>query len=137
MSLQIVRVKSEFKGSQAEWNEILANAMYVINAANDQTVISSKKDQDTDKPMTEDDVNASGKEPYGSVPYADDKGFQKDGKKRYPIDTESHIRSAHNYFSKPSNYEKYTPEQRAHIKGRIDSAWRRVISKDGPPSDQK
>lgn len=33
------------------------------------------------------------KEPYGSVAYADP-GYQSDGKKRYPIDTEAHIRAA-------------------------------------------
>lgn len=77
---------------------------------------------------------AKKKEPYGDVPYADP-GY-RDGKKRYPIDTPSHVRSAHSYFSKPSNYERYTPEQRAHIRARIRSAWKRLIDPKGPPSDQ-
>ncbi len=77
---------------------------------------------------------AAGKEPYGDVHYADP-GYQKDGKKRYPLDTEQHVRSAHSYFSKPSNYERYTPEQRAKIKARIHSAWVKLIDSKGPPSD--
>lgn len=77
-----------------------------------------------------------GKEPYGDVPYADP-GYQKDGKKRYPLDSEQHVRSAHSYFSKPSNYERYTPEQRAKIRARIRSAWKRLIDPKGPPSDQE
>ena len=67
------------------------------------------------------------------VPYADE-GYQPDGKKRYPIDTEEHVRAAWNYFSKPSNSSKYTPAQRAKIRAKIISAWKRKIDPKGPPS---
>ena len=76
---------------------------------------------------------ADGKEPYGHVHYADP-GYQKDGKKRYPIDTESHIRAAWNYIHKPHNASKYTPEQVSHIKSKIVSAWKSKIDPKGPPS---
>jgi hypothetical protein len=58
--------------------------------------------------------------PYGDVPYADP-GYQKDGKKRYPLDKD-HIRAALAYFSKPSNREPYSSDQVKAIWGRIKSA---------------
>lgn len=75
----------------------------------------------------------SEEKPYGDVSYADP-GYQEDGKKRYPIDTEEHIRAAWNYINKPGNAGKYTPAQVASIKRRIVSAWKKKIDKDGPPS---
>ena len=73
------------------------------------------------------------KAPYGDVEYADP-GYQKDGKKRYPVDTEEHIRAAWNYIAKPKNAGKYSADQVAKIKGKIESAWKAKIDKDGPPS---
>ena len=80
-----------------------------------------------------DDDDDDGKKPYGDVEYADP-GYQKDGKKRYPIDTEDHIRSAWNYIHKPKNQEPYTSEQVAKIKGKIIAAWKKKIDSAGPPS---
>lgn len=76
---------------------------------------------------------AAEKEPYGPVEYADN-GLQKDGKKRYPIDTEPHIRAAWSYINQEKNSSQYTPEQVAHIKARIISAWKARIDPKGPPS---
>lgn len=75
------------------------------------------------------------KKPYGDVAYADP-GYQKDGKKRYPIDTEAHIRAAWNYINKPKNAAKYGGKA-GSVKAKIVAAWKRVISKDGPPSAGK
>ncbi|MGH7049085.1 MAG: DUF6582 domain-containing protein, partial [Acetobacteraceae bacterium] len=50
------------------------------------------------------------KKPYGDVEYADP-GYQKDKQKRYPIDTEEHIRAAWNYIHQGRNAEKYSAEQ--------------------------
>ena len=61
------------------------------------------------------------KEPYGDVEYADP-GYQEDGKKRYPLDSEEHCRAAWSYINMPKNAEKYTPEQLAEIKGKIKAA---------------
>ena len=63
-----------------------------------------------------------------------DPGYQSDGQKRYPIDTEQHIRAAWNFINRPSNSKRYTPAQLDNIKGRITAAWKRTIDKDGPPS---
>jgi len=60
-------------------------------------------------------------EPYGAVEYADP-GYQADKVKRYPIDTEAHVRAAWAYINMPKNSAKYTPEQVSHIKTRIKSA---------------
>jgi len=67
------------------------------------------------------------------VKYADP-GYQSDGKKRYPIDSERHIRAAWNYINKPHNAGKYSSEHLSAIKSRIVAAWKDVIDSDGPPS---
>ncbi len=59
--------------------------------------------------------------PYGNVTYADP-GYQEDGKKRYPIDTEAHVRAAWSYINMPKNAKKYSPEHLASIKAKIRSA---------------
>lgn len=61
------------------------------------------------------------KKPYGDVSYADP-GYQADGKKRYPLDSEEHCRAAWSYVNMPKNAAKYTPGQLAKIKARIKSA---------------
>ena len=61
------------------------------------------------------------KQPYGDVAYADP-GYQKDGKKRYPIDTEAHAKAAWSYINQSDNAAVYTAEQVDSIKGRIKSA---------------
>lgn len=63
-------------------------------------------------------------EPYGDVEYADP-GYQSDGKKRYPLDSEEHCRAAWSYINQDDNAAKYTPEQLARIKGRIRRALER------------
>ena len=60
------------------------------------------------------------KKPYGDVKYADP-GYQKDGVKRYPLDTEKHIRAAWSYINVPSNAKKYTSSQVSSIKARENS----------------
>jgi hypothetical protein len=67
------------------------------------------------------DQFASAKEPYGDVAYADP-GYQEDGKKRYPLDSEEHCRAAWSYINMPKNAKAYTPEQLKLIKGRIQAA---------------
>jgi hypothetical protein len=73
------------------------------------------------------------KEPYGNVTYADP-GYQSDGKKRYPLDTEKHIRAAWSYIGQEKNADKYSSSQVASIKRKIVAAWKRVIDSAGPPS---
>ena len=68
-----------------------------------------------------------------NIVYADP-GYQPDGKKRYPIDSERHIRAAWDYINKPGNASKYTSDQLRGIRAAIIAAWKTRIDKDGPPS---
>lgn len=64
---------------------------------------------------------AASKSPYGNVAYADP-GYRKDGKKRYPIDTEEHARAAWSYINQKRNAAAYTAEQLSRMKARIKRA---------------
>lgn len=61
------------------------------------------------------------KEPYGDVQYADP-GYQDDGKKRYPLDSEEHCRAAWSYINMPKNARQYSAKELDQIKGRISAA---------------
>jgi HK97 family phage prohead protease len=65
------------------------------------------------------------KKPYGDVTYADP-GYQDDKKKRYPLDTESHVRSAWSYINQQSNASKYSSDQLDTIKSKIKAAARKL-----------
>ena len=71
--------------------------------------------------------------PYGDVEYADP-GYQDDNKKRYPIDTEKHIRAAWSYINRPRNAGKYSADELTRIKNKIIAAWKDKIDPGGPPS---
>ena len=62
-------------------------------------------------------------EPYGDVKYADP-GYN--GEKKYPIDTEKHIRAAWAYINVPKNAAFYKPDQLAQIKQRIMAAAKKM-----------
>jgi len=70
-------------------------------------------------------IDEAAKAPYGDVPYADP-GYQADGKKRYPIDTKAHVRSAWAYINKATNAAKYTSKQVSAIKGKIKTAAKKL-----------
>lgn len=75
------------------------------------------------------DVNPKeGERKYGDVKFADPTN------KKYPIDTEEHIRAAWNYIHKAKDSDKYSASEVAAIKRRIVAAWKEKIDKDGPPS---
>lgn len=69
-------------------------------------------------------LRADAKKPYGSVTYADP-GYQDDKKKRYPLDTERHVRAALSYIAQPANRKPYSAEQLKAIEGRIRAAAKR------------
>ena len=84
------------------------------------------------KVSARDDVNPkAGKKKYGDVAFADEKN------KKYPIDSEDHIRAAWNYINKKKNADKYSSGDLETIKGKIIAAWKKEIDKDGPPSAEK
>lgn len=61
------------------------------------------------------------KKPYGDVPYADP-GYQKDGKKRYPLDTIEHVKAALSYIGKQKNAAEYSAADLAKVKAKIRAA---------------
>lgn len=61
------------------------------------------------------------KKPYGDVTYADP-GYQKDGKKRYPLDTKKHAKAAWSYINQAKNAAAYSATQLASIKSKIRAA---------------
>ena len=64
-----------------------------------------------------DDVSPKeGKRKYGSVTYADPTN------KKYPIDTDEHIRAAWSYINHKDNAAKYDASEVKTIKGRIKRA---------------
>src|SRR4051812_43232008 len=65
------------------------------------------------------------KKPFGNVEYADP-GYQSDGKKRYPLDTEDHVRSAWSYINKPANANKYEPDKLKKVRAKIKAAMKRL-----------
>jgi phage head maturation protease/regulator of replication initiation timing len=74
------------------------------------------------------DVNPKeGEKKYGKVKFADPKN------KKYPIDTEAHIRAAWSYINQARNASKYSSEDVAAIKRRIVAAWKQKINASGPP----
>ena len=72
-------------------------------------------------------------EPRSEVDYADP-GYQSDGRRRYPIDTERSIRAAWNYINRPGNAQRYTTDQVVRIRAAIIAAWKEKIDIEGPPS---
>lgn len=70
------------------------------------------------------DVSAAASEPYGPASQAHyaDPGYQPDGKKRYPLDSEAHCRAAWSYINMPKNAAKYSAEDLAKVKARIMAA---------------
>jgi HK97 family phage prohead protease len=67
------------------------------------------------------------------VEYADP-GYQADGRERYPIDTEAHIRAAWVYIHLPDKERRYTADELQRIRARIVAAWRGRIDPEGPPA---
>ncbi|HEX3885268.1 MAG TPA: DUF6582 domain-containing protein [Stellaceae bacterium] len=63
-----------------------------------------------------------------------DPGYRPDGEKRYPLDSEDHVRAAWAYIHQPDNADRYTEAQLAHIKARIVAAWQEEIDPAGPPA---
>lgn len=79
-------------------------------------------------PVAEADSGDDAKKPYGDVVYADP-GYQKDGKKRYPLDSSSHIRSAWGYINQKANAALYTAQQLKRVRGRIMKAMKSIGAK--------
>jgi phage head maturation protease len=67
------------------------------------------------------------------IDYADP-GFQADGKKRYPLDSERHIRAAWAFIHMAANAAPYTAGELQQVRDRIVAAWKAHIDPAGPPA---
>ena len=80
----------------------------------------SAEPTDLQKAAKRKDVTPADKEhaegEYGDVAYADETN------KKYPIDTEEHVRAAASYFGMPKNREKYSAEEQKKIDSKIAAA---------------
>lgn len=72
----------------------------------------------------------SGVHEYGDVKFADSVN------KKYPIDSENHIRAAWRYIHNPRDYKKYSSSDVKAIEDSIIKAWKEKINPDGPPESQ-
>ena len=79
-------------------------------------------DEEKDISKRDDTNPKEGADKYGDVKFADEKN------KKYPIDTEEHIRAAWNYINKSDNAGKYDPAEVATIKRAIVAAWKDKIA---------
>jgi phage head maturation protease len=68
-----------------------------------------------------------------AIAYADP-GYQADGRKRYPLDDERHIRAAWAFIHMADNAAPYTAGELDQIRSRIVAAWQQRIDPAGPPA---
>lgn len=74
------------------------------------------------------DINPNtGLHKYGNVEFADKVN------KKYPIDSEEHIRAAWNYIHMKRDASKYSSKDLKTIENNIIKAWKNKINPDGPP----
>ncbi len=133
LSDHIANREQDHRAARAEWEAMKTKAEYAVRAGSDEILYGDNVALSEDDIIGLEDASAAKKEPYGNVTYADP-GYQSDKKKRYPIDTEEHIRAAWSYINQAKNQSAYSSGQVSKIKSRIVSAWKRVIDKSGPPS---
>ena len=58
-----------------------------------------------------------------------DPGFQADGRRHYPLDSERQIRAAWRYIHEAANEQAYTKDQLAQVRARIAAAWKAKIDR--------
>jgi phage I-like protein len=91
-----------------------------------KTVMAIEKREDTSP--------EEGKSKYGDVTFADAKN------KKYPLDTEAHVKAALSYWGMPKNRAKYSAEDQKTIGGKIRAAAKKLgigTSDDGDDEKDK
>lgn len=74
------------------------------------------------------DINPEkGLHKYGNVEFADEVN------KKYPVDTEEHVRAAWSYIHMRRDSDKYSQKDLKTIENKIIKAWKEKIDPDGPP----
>jgi len=144
MSLDINSLKSERRSvflaqfgdpqlGTALWALKRGKAAFTVTAEYDETLCGNDLNINEDEAFAATDAYATEKAPYGDVHYCDD-GMRADKKKRFPVNTPERVRAAWSYSHHKAIMSHYTSEQLSRLHSCIASAWRKLISKDGPPS---
>lgn len=120
----------EYSGTDRTIREMrLIEVSPVTFPAYDQTEISARSGLIAEREARQADTTIAraadapgdGSKPYGNVTYADP-GYQKDGQKRYPLDSKKHAMAAWAYVNVAANASLYNSEQLASIKAKIKTA---------------
>ena len=122
-------------GEAAHQHLAKADAVHCIEQRGCAAAAEDKRDDSrTSRPnLASDPSVAASPEDHGAIEYADP-GYQPDGKRRYPVDTQEHIRAVWAYINRPENASRYTPAQLARIKSRIIARWKEWIDQAEPPA---
>lgn len=115
------------KGTGKKWSRRVKGEKLPMSASAKESLLERTKHKTPPKEYRE-----GGAIEHGD--YADSENY------KYPIDTETHVRAAISYFSKPKNANMYPPEKRKKIWGRIRSAAKKygieISEQSGPPSEE-
>lgn len=111
--------------------EVGANQKETPKMSDVTSIESADKTKDLEKVAARDDVKPSeGKDKYGDVEFADETN------KKYPLDTEEHVRAAASYFGMPKNRSKYSEADQKTIDNKISAAEKKFgIGEDNKKSD--
>lgn len=117
------------KGGATETSE----SVLITESVEEARVTTITEDTEPAELVAEAATNAMSKRGPGlkgksGVQYADP-GYLKDGKQRYELDTEAHIRAAWSFISQAKNAAQYTGPQLKRVKGRIKAAMRKIGAK--------
>lgn len=93
---------------------------------------SALTDENRSEHQHNEERDDNSKTPSAEVTYADP-GYQSDNRKRYPLDTENHVKADWGYINQEENAKKYSGTQLASIKSKIKSA----MNKFGIKADEQ
>lgn len=113
------------KQATAAKHAAAAKASAAKKAAAAKSAADKKAAAAARKPHTSHVSMSEAAAPYGDVEYADS-GLQKDGKKRYPIDTADHVRSAWSYINQEKNAAMYSAADLQKVRARIKAAAKKL-----------
>jgi phage head maturation protease len=118
---EVVKVGDQEKQANRLYINSLSEVSLVDQGACPVAKIGLWKTEDGASDVVEHDDASAEKLTEGAGNYADP-GWQEDKKKRYPLDTEEHVRAAASYFGRPRNRKKYSADQQKKIDGKIQAA---------------
>ncbi len=125
---------ADWKSKKAQHWTHLANSESnkAGNYRNPVEIGKAAEAQEVEKIAERSDVDPKvGEDKYGDVEYADEKN------KKYPLDSEKHIRAAWSYIHMPKNAGKYDAADVGTIKRKIIAAWKAKVDSKGPPDAEK